>query len=190
MFGLEFLEHLKRGCICSFRNKYEMSPPAGPHFVDPGRTLRSTAHDKRRRWRLFLPDPNQNLYWLLPNRLPIPLSRLAFFRPIRNGGRSPPPRAATTLRVPLLRVGAPTPRADHPPAVRASGGGGRRRNGRRRRDTVGRARRRLQRLLQLPPPGTFRSSLEIEISPRACCIIGLAAYSIPSRSRNLISFVM
>ena len=42
---------------------------------------------------------------------------------------------------------------------------------------------------------SFRSSSLLPVnrnrpSHRTCCIIGLAAYSIPSRSRTLISFVM
>jgi len=56
-----------------------MSPPAGPHFVGPGTRANSTAHDKRRRWRLSSRTPTKTP--LLPNRLPIPLSRLAFSRP-------------------------------------------------------------------------------------------------------------
>lgn len=147
-----------------------MSPALGPtaRSWDPQRrSLRRTIKGD-----VGLAFPRNPTKTSLPNQLPNSTLRLPLRR--HDDGRSPPPRAAA-LRVPVLRVGAAPHRAGHTPPVGARGGGGGRGGGRRRRDPVGRAHRRLQRLLQLPPPGTRRAPPPIgRCAPRAP-IVGSAA---------------
>ena len=173
-----------------------MSPPAGPHFVGPDTRANSTAHDKRRRWRLSSRTPTKTP--LLPNRLPIPLSRLAFLRPTQWW---PLDSASRCYYSPC--ASAPRGRAhasSRPSACRRSA---RRRPTTKRTTPSGPAgpcsspapaatTTTATRYIRAP----FRSSPlrpvnRNRFSHRSCCIIGgLAVYSIPSRSRTLISFVM